>query len=154
MRNKTMINRKGIAPIVSLAITISLIIAAMAIVGPMILDAIRGPMLSPAVSCNDMRTFQPVRMTDLCYTSESEVKIKIERTFDDIEIPSLTFSYDSAAGIRTWECSPACGNCEVLSPGETKFYYLTIGESVANAGVTLTAGECAVEHKEITKPCA
>lgn len=154
MRDNAMINRKGVAPIVTTAIMISLIVAAMAILGPLILDAIRGPMLSPAVSCSDMRTFQPVRMTDICYTNESEIKIKIERTFDDIEVPSLTFSLDGGAGIRTWECSPACGNCEVLGPGETKYYYLTIGESIASAGVTLTAGECAVEHKEVTKPCA
>ena len=151
MRNN--MNTKGIAPIVTTAITISLIVAAIAIVAPIIFDAIRGPMLSPVVSCSDMRTFQPVRMTDLCYTNQSEIKIKLERTFDDIDIPSLTFSLDSNGKLRKWLCSGSCYNCEILSPGETKYYYLTIGESLSNAAVTLSAGECVIERQEVTKPC-
>jgi hypothetical protein len=146
-------NKKGISNVVATVVMIGISISAIAILFPIIQDAIRGPMLSPAVSCSDMTNFQPIKIRDICYNTKEEIKIKLERTFDSIDIPSLTFSLSNNGKIRKWSCSENCNNCQILSPGETKYYYLTIRESISNAAVTLSAGECAIERQEITKPC-
>jgi hypothetical protein len=145
-------NNKGISSVIATIVIIGISISAIAIVFPLIQQAIRGPMMSPTVTCSDFRTFTPLKMNEVCYTGKNEVRIKLARTLADIEIPSLRFSMSNNGKIRNWECAQTCGNCAVLQGGETKFYYLDAREPMQSASVSLFAGECPIEIKEVT-PC-
>ncbi|MCU0642590.1 MAG: hypothetical protein MUF61_03400, partial [archaeon] len=90
---------------------------------------------------------------DACYTPDNEIKLKISRTMDNIGLSSIDFSLENNGKTRRWLCSDNCRNCQILQVGETKFYYLSVNEPINNAAVTLSAGECVIERKEITNPC-
>lgn len=147
-------NKKAISGVVATVITIGAVVAVMAILTPIILDLVKSPMLSPAVSCNEILNSPPIILKDVCYDpSSKEIRVMLGRTFDSIEISSMTFSLNNNNKKRTWECSPNCRNCDIPDSGETKYYYLPIGEELNKAALTLSAGECALERKEVVTQC-
>jgi len=144
---------KGINNIVTSVVIIAIALSAIAILFPIILDAIRGPLLSPQVKCSEIVFGRAAEIESACYDAEkSTYNIKIKRPLSSVEIDSLTFLISNGEKSKRWQCSNSCGNCVLQKPGGTKFYHIYSNEPMQNAELSLYAGECIMGREEVM-PC-
>jgi len=151
-------SKQGVTQVMMTALAIVVAIIAVSALFPIVsrlIEGARGNMLSQDVSCNEIIGSLPITIKDICYMPYNEIKLKVERSLQSFVIPSITFSLDNGGENEKWLCTNNCRNCAILSPGETKFYYLSNSKLLANnSAVTIYAGDCIMERKDIVKPCA
>jgi hypothetical protein len=149
-------NKKAITPLVSTIMIIGIAIILVSVAGILIINAVRKPLLSPAVSCNELLSSSSVKIDDICYNEQTnELRVEIQRPLNSLELNSLSFELTNSGKTMKWTCGTGCSYCLVLQPGETKFYYLSPGEQMASdASLAISAEECLIERETITNKCS
>lgn len=146
------LNKKALNSIVTTLLLAGISIAAVAILIPMINNIVKSPMLSPGIQCNEINSQQILKIEDVCYNDEKEIRVKITRSIHNINIPSITFSLNNNQKLEKWICcSDECNNCNILNAGETKIYYLTSNEPIKDATISILTENCFIQKKEIKK---
>jgi hypothetical protein len=148
------LGRKGISTVVAATIMILVSIIAIMLLWTPLKNLIEKPLLSPQLSCAEMKLIPLLKIESACFDEKSaEIKLKIRRSLDSTEIPAIKFALASDGKTENWECSRNCGNCEILQPGETRFYYLPAEKLSQGASLALYVEECAIDIKDVSASC-
>lgn len=120
--------RKGVAPIVGTVLLMVIGVAAVGLVGGLIISSLKNqPSLSPTLSCLDAQQDPPLRITAVCYNASSrELHVSIARKESAFAFSSLLVSLFESTGARSsFLCGEGCGLCQLGAIGHTKQYYLS-----------------------------
>ncbi len=106
--------------------------------------------LSPAISCTEWQLTSPFSF-DACYNAQThDVEITLSQKIDSLEFNSIDFvllPQDSESNI--WTCSSNCGDCELLSPGDTKKYYFATENYSPESSLSLKLGGCPLASQKL-----
>ncbi|MEM3074334.1 MAG: hypothetical protein QW727_00095 [Candidatus Pacearchaeota archaeon] len=138
--------KKGLSNLIANILIILLSISLIVIISTSLFKLINNPSLSPEQSCLTFLSKKPILIKNLCHNEESkEIEVLIQRTFEKIEIDSINF----VIGKEKYFCGNYCSNCEILSYGELKKYYLPFNENKDK--MSLIVNNCLIEEIEIKK---
>jgi len=114
-------------------------------------QSIENPLPSPEVSCTDPLS-SAIKIESVCRNKQNnEMRAKMQRTPDSPEVSLLSFELFNNNNATKWICGGSCSSCKVLQPGETRFYYFSTDEQLANdASLAISADECLLGRKQIT----
>lgn len=121
------VGRKGLAPIVGTVLLMVIGVAAVGVVGGMIMSFLKNqPSLSPTLSCLDAQQDTPLLITSACYNASSrELVIGLARKESGFTYDSLLVTVFERTGARSsFICGEGCGLCQLGSVGSTKQHYL------------------------------
>ncbi len=142
------INNKGLSTITSIMIVIVLSMS-LAVAFGIIVTTFTKASLSP-ISCTEWQLTSPFSF-DACYNAQThDVEITLSQKINSPEIDSIDFtlvSQDSEPDI--WTCSSQCGDCELLSPGDTKKYYFAIENYSPDSSLALKLGGCTLASQKL-----
>ena len=117
------VGRKGLAPVVGVALLIALGVIAVVGLGVFVLDLTNKPQLSPAVSCFDAQTESPFVVSAVCYNQTNNVvQIDMHRIATSFAYDSLLFTVEGTTS-SSWTCGKGCGLCTLGAFGQSKKYY-------------------------------
>lgn len=137
------LNKIGISELVTVVLLALLGILATGIVYYEFRDNLN---LSPEISCFEIQADPEITVSDACYDSNlMETVVTLSRRLSEKEIGDLEFSFSNPQS--NWICNSMCGDCEILSAGETKEYRFSMEGKPES--VTLSIYQCAVENREI-----
>ncbi len=130
---------------------LSTMIAVVAVMGLSILLAVGlgyiltkniGLSLSPSTSCTTLQINPPLSIETITHDETTGLpEITIKRALNSPLLSSFSLNTLNSEGTKaTWVCSSQCGDCTLLSEGETKTYVL--GESATE--VIIEVDGCAL----------
>jgi|GEM_PF-2943009 len=146
------LNKRGLAEVVLIVLIIMLSIASITIFSAAFLTPIN--QLSPEISCTEMKIEQILDLKKACFDSENnQIRVTIERSFDDIEINKINFRVASNQIQEEWCCGgSSCLQCLIQSPGATKTYILPRTFTEEQDLLIIETEQCLLDSIEI-KPC-
>lgn len=138
-------NKRALSTIVASLLVILLSITAVLAIWITIKGLTNNVALSPEINCFDVKIQPPIKINSACYNPEKkQIELELKRNLEELNMNSISILSDSNS---EWQCSSTCGNCLILTPGETKTYFLN-DETKPNE-IIFKIENCIIEIKEI-----
>ncbi|MBI3334110.1 hypothetical protein HYZ97_01365 [Candidatus Pacearchaeota archaeon] len=132
--------------VVAVVLLMLVVVAALGVLGTVVLKLTKSPQLTPGVSCLDIKVQGPPIIQAACYNATTqEVQVTIFRPGASIELIELEFILSSIN--QRWQAGGSCEHCTLLEKGSTKTYYLSSGAHPETA--TLAVGSCTLDTKTV-----
>ncbi|OIO81552.1 hypothetical protein AUJ84_00805 [Candidatus Pacearchaeota archaeon CG1_02_32_132] len=144
-------NKKGISEVISVVMIIMLTVSAAAIVFATVRSSIS--QLSPGIDCTTHTISNTLSVKYACYDKElNRIELTIKRNINEDSISRADFKILGEGSSEELICGNTCGGCNLLSPGETKNYYLEELKIKNPESVVLSVDGCTLEKTTI-RPC-
>lgn len=141
-------NKKAIAPVISVTLIILISILAVGILSTYIIKSSKSIQLSPETSCLDLKLNQALKINSVCYNeTTNEVKTNINRVLNT-QLFTIDFTLSSTDKTEKWKVGGSCLNCKLPEEGESKTYYLD-STSTEKRTLILSTVSCELDRKEV-----
>ena len=141
-------NKKAIAPAISIVLIILISILAIGILSTYIIKSSKSLQLSPESSCLDLKLNQALKIESACYNeTTNEVRTNINRALNT-ELSTMDFTLSSTDKTEKWLAGNSCLNCNIPEEGESKTYYLD-STSTEKRTLIISTSSCELDRKEV-----
>jgi hypothetical protein len=142
-------SKKSLSEIITLIILILVSMVAMIVIYQFINK--EATSLSPENSCAEFSINKILELNKVCYNENTgDIEAEISRYDSNINIDKIGFMLDSNSETKKWECClDNCDNCQILNPGETKTYYMSLNEFNPNSKLLIYSSSCLISEKKI-----
>ncbi|HLD98502.1 MAG TPA: hypothetical protein VI815_04200 [Candidatus Nanoarchaeia archaeon] len=145
-------NKKATSEIITSILIIFLTLVSISILSIIINNLVKNEVsLSPETNCIKLQAYSPINLESTCFDSErNETQIVLKRSLtDNFQIDNIKFVFSNSENNENSEyiCGNQCGNCFVLSNGESKTYY--ISSIKKSERVSILANNCLLDEEEI-----
>lgn len=142
-------NKKAASQIVTAVFLIMISVTAVAIIFTSIRTVISNPNLSPENSCLNLQLKSLITIEKACYNQQTkDIEITVTRNIDDkITLNTLGFIINTQPNSKKFSCNYQCGNCDILSPGQTKTYYFQSNEVPST--IKVLSSNCLLSESEV-----
>jgi hypothetical protein len=148
-------NKKALSDVIAEVLLISLTIAAIGVVGYLIMPMIKSDTnLSPVISCIDLKSSSPLTIQDTCFNQQTkDIELKVARIAKDLDINELSFTIKSNNDIKSFICNSNCTSCEIIQSGKVKTYLFSYSGFNNPTSLTISINGCETNNIEINKVC-
>ena len=145
-------NKLGMSSIISVTLVILIGMTLATTTGIIVTDSSLS-LLSPALKCSDVKIQEPIQITNAIYNSNTKnVEITLSRKLDALDITTFQLDFVSGPEIsQSWSCDLSCGQCVMLSKGETKKYFVPIDDVSSINSINLKAEGCTLSSQALVK---
>lgn len=141
------INKKGLSQIVATFVILLLAIAAIGVISITLTNISKKAMLSPQLSCFELKTKQPLTIERACYNQQThDTEITLNRKIDS-NIDAIELILKTENSISKWQIGNLCTTSIILNKGETKIYYINSEENPKE--ISINIDKCILQTEKI-----
>ena len=144
-------NKKGVSNVVSVVLIILVALVAVSILSVFIYNFAKSPGLSPQLTCFELDSARPIKITDVCYNQDSEeLEVSLVRIGDNLEFENIYFLSTNEGETERWCCGGDCDECQILNKGSKKYYLDASGLGREKLDkIVLTGFDCSLDERKI-----